>query len=148
MPTPVEAFLDAWRAAADRHDVTLVEPWLAEDVQLCSPAFFRPKQGRAEVAALLADVIASLSTYRITKTWIDGNELLLEFDGSVGKMLLRGIDRISLDAAGHLARLEVWVRPYRGLRALMSAVGERQLGRMSLPTRVLARTRAALSRGT
>src|SRR5512143_2085161 len=109
---PVDTFLAAWHAAVEGKDARPLEPWMADGVQLLSPAFFRPKQGRAEVAAPLSDVAAALSGYRVAKRWTDGNELLLEFDAKVGDLAVRGIDRISLDAAGRMTRLEVWVRPH------------------------------------
>jgi hypothetical protein len=147
MPSDVEAFLQAWHAAARTKDARLVAPFTADEVQLSSPAFYRPKQGKAEVLALLQDVAASLSSYRVTKTWIDGAELLLEFDAEVGARSLQGVDRISLDAQGRMVRLKVLVRPLSGLRALAAAVGERQLARLGLPARIAARARMALRRG-
>ena len=97
---PVEPFLQAWRAAVRESDASLLAPWIAEDVRFSSTAVFRPVQGRERVVALLADVLASISNYCVTKTWIDGDEVLLEFEASVGKRSVQGIDRITLDGEG------------------------------------------------
>ncbi len=137
-------FLRAWHSAIRENDAARLAPWIADDVRFSSPAVFRPIAGRDRVVALLADVLASIRNYCVTRTWIDGNELLLEFEASAGKLSLQGIDRITLDGAGRMARLTVFVRPFSGLRALMAAVTGRQLGRMALPQRILARTRAAV----
>jgi hypothetical protein len=145
MPSaPVEPFLHAWRTAVRENDARLLAPWIAEDVRFSSPAAFRPMQGRERVVALLADVLASISNYCVTKTWIDGAEILLEFEASVGKRSVQGIDRITLDGDGRLTQLAVYIRPFSGLRALMTAVADRQLRRLALPRRILARTRAAV----
>ncbi len=145
MPSsPAERFLQAWHSAVRENDPALLAPWIAEDVRFSSPAVFRPIQGRDRVVALLADVLASISNYCVTRTWIDGSELLLEFEASAGKLSIQGIDRITLDAGGRMARLAVFVRPFSGLRVLMAAVADRQVRRMALPRRLLARTRAAV----
>ncbi len=145
MPSsPAERFLQAWHAAVRENDAGLLAPWIADDVRFSSPAVFRPMQGRDRVVALLADVLASISNYCVTKTWMDGNEILLEFEASAGKLSVQGIDRITLGDAGRMAELRVFVRPFSGLRALMTAVADRQLRRMALPRRILARTRAAV----
>jgi hypothetical protein len=142
-PKTTDAFLEAWHATVREKDLARMDPWVADDATLSSPALFVPKRGKAAVKALLADVLASISDYRVTRTWIDGEELLLEFDAHVGRMQLQGIDRITLGPDGRLAHLTVYVRPLRGLLALMAAIGERELRRMSLPRRALARARLA-----
>lgn len=138
------AFLEAWHATVASRDLGHMEAWVAEDATLSSPALFVPKRGRAEVARLLGDVLASISDYRVTRTWIDGRELLLEFDANVGRMKLQGIDRITLGPDGRLTHLTVFIRPFRGLLALMAAIAELEIRRMSLPARALARARMAL----
>lgn len=140
------AFLAAWHATAEQRSLAVLEPFVADDVLFSSPALFHPKRGKAEVLPLLQDVLASLEGYRVTRTWIDGAELLLEFEARVGERQLQGVDRISLDAAGRMAHLKVLIRPYHGLVAVMTAVGARQLDRLSLPARLLARARLALRR--
>jgi hypothetical protein len=148
MPSdPAGEFLALWHEAVRRRDLAVMAPAVADEVTLASPALFRPKQGKPEVLALLADVLASLEGYRVTRTWIDGRELLLEFEAAVGDRALRGIDRISLDERGRLARLEVFIRPYRGLVALMSAVASRQIDRLALPARLVARVRMRMRAG-
>ncbi len=145
MPSePADEFLRAWHSAVRENDVARLAPWIADDVRFSSPAVFRPMMGKAAVVALLSDVLASIRNYCVTRTWIDGNEILLEFEASAGKLSVQGIDRVTLDAAGRMAQLTVFVRPFSGLRALMAAVGERQLRRMALHRRILARTRAAV----
>jgi hypothetical protein len=138
---PVEGFLASWHEAVTRRDLGIIGPVVAEDVTFSSPALFLPKRGKREVMALLEDVLAALSGYRVTRTWIDGREVLLEFEAAVGDRSLQGIDRISLDERGRLQHLKVFIRPYRGLVALMTAVATRQIDRLGFPARVIARAR-------
>jgi hypothetical protein len=141
---PVTEFLALWHETIGRRDPTLLEPLIAEDVVLSSPALFVPKRGKREVLSLLADVLASLSGYRVTRTWIDGLELLLEFEASAGDRSIEGVDRITLDARGRMTHLKVFIRPFRGLVALMTAVANRQIARLTLPERIIARTKLRL----
>jgi len=45
-----------------------------------------------------------------------------------------------------MANLKVFIRPFRGLVAMMTAAAELQIGRMSFPSRLLARLRMAVTR--
>jgi hypothetical protein len=146
---PVGEFLALWHATATQKDLTLIDHAIAEDVTFSSPALFVPKRGKREVVPLLRDVLASLSGYRVTRTWIDGLEILLEFEANAGDRSIQGIDRISLDERGRMTHLKVFIRPYRGLVAIMTAVAEQQIARLSLPARLIARTRMKMraSRG-
>jgi hypothetical protein len=137
----VQEFLTLWHAALTRKDLTVIEPSIAEDVTFSSPALHVAKRGKREVMPLLADVLASLSDYRVTRTWIDGLEILLEFEANAGDRSLQGIDRIRLDERGRMTQLKVYVRPYRGLVAIMTLVANRQIDRLSFPARLIARTR-------
>jgi hypothetical protein len=138
---PVSEFLALWHETLTRKDLNLIDPMIAEDITFSSPALFVSKRGKREVMPLLGDVLASLSEYHVTRTWIDGLEVLLEFEANAGDRSLEGIDRISLDERGRMTHLKVFVRPYRGLVAVMTTVAERQIARLSLPARLIARTR-------
>jgi hypothetical protein len=137
----VRDFLALWHATMARRDLQVLEPAIADEVTFSSPALFVPKRGKREVLPLLADVLASLPDYRVTRTWVEGREVLLEFEAHVGGRSLEGVDRITLDEAGRLTHLKVFVRPYRGLVAVMTAVANRQIDRLGFAARVLARAR-------
>lgn len=138
---PAGEFLTRWHETSKSKDLDVIDRSIAEDVVFFSPALFKAKRGKREVLPLLGDVLASLSEYRVTRTWIDGLEILLEFDAKVGDLSLEGIDRIRLDDRGRMTHLKVFLRPYRGLLAVMTAVAERQIARLALPARLVARAR-------
>lgn len=138
---PATEFLALWHATVARKDPTLLEPMIAEDVAFSSPALFLPKRGKREVLTFLADVLASLSGYHVTRTWVDGLEILLEFEASAGDRSIEGVDRITLDEHGRMTHLKVFVRPFRGLVAVMTAVANRQIARLKFPERIIARTK-------
>ena len=146
--TSVQKFLAAWHLAIERKDLSIMDAWVVDDVVLNSPALFRPKHGKKVVTEILRDVLASLDGYKVTKTWIDGSEILLEFDATVGGMTLQGVDRITLNSEGQMTRLKVFIRPFKGLQVLIAAVVARNIGRMSGPRKLIARVAFAIkSRG-
>ncbi len=140
----VRGFLAAWHSTVDKKDIGLMDAWVAEDVQLVSPALYRPKDGKSVVTPLLADVLASLENYKVTKTWTDGSEILLEFDAQVKGYAIQGIDRITLNNEGKMVRLKVFIRPFTGLKALIASVVELQINRLTGFRKVLAQTTFAL----
>ena len=134
-----ERFLEAWHHAIAQKNLDLMTDWVTDDVVLYSPAIFKPKRGRVEVEPLLRDVLDALEGYRVTKTWMDGSELLLEFEANVDGKSLQGVDRITLNEEGKLTQLKVYIRPYNGLMTLMKAVVRRNIQRLSGPKRLFAK---------
>ena len=132
-------FIENWHLTITKKDLSYMIEWVTDDVVLYSPALFHPKKGRAEVEPLLRDVLASLEGYKVTKTWIDENEILLEFEATVNGKSLQGIDRITLNSAGKMTQLKVLIRPYNGLTALMKAVVQRNIHRLNGPQRIIAK---------
>ena len=125
-----DKFLEAWHHAIREKNLDLMHDWVTDDVVLYSPAIFIPKKGRSEVEPLLRDVLAVFEGYHVTKTWIDGDEILLEFEARVNEKQLQGIDRISLTPEGKMRQLKVMIRPYNGLVTLMKAVVQRSIDRI------------------
>jgi hypothetical protein len=146
-PDLVAEFLTRWHAMIARQDLDVLAPLIADELTFSSPALFRPKRGKTEASPLLRDVLATLRDYRVMRTWVDGREVLLEFEASAGGRALQGIDRISLDERGRMTHLTVYVRPYRGLVAVMTAVARRQIDRLGFPARFVARARMRLRVG-
>lgn len=145
MTVQTEQFLKTWHKAIEQKDIRLIEPLFSDQIVLSSPALFKPKKGKKLVVELLTDVLATFEGYKVTKTWIDGNEILLEFDTKVGDRSLQGIDRITLDSEGKMEHLKVYIRPFQGLQALISAIVQLNLARaekeMTLSQKLLVRSR-------
>lgn len=149
MNTPnAEAFIAAWHRAVESKALEHMKDLIATDVKLVSPALFQPKVGKATVMELLGDVVASIADYKITKAWVDGNEILFEFNAVVGHYQIQGVDKITLDADGKMVELKVLIRPFTGLKALILAVVTLQMRRaeknMSLKQKLFSRTAFAL----
>jgi hypothetical protein len=122
-----EAFIEQWHRIFEENDPELIAPLFDDDVEFCSPAIYAPKRGKEEVFALLRVVFDIFDGYRVTDTWIKGNEIMFEFEAGVGKYTLQGIDRFVLNDDGRVVQMKVWIRPLTGLQALARTVTQRGL---------------------
>ncbi len=122
MLAEAKTFLDRWHGYMKKPDPALLDGLLAENASISSPAYFKPKQSKAYVAAILTAVNEGFEDFRYTKEWVDGREMILEFEARIGDTQLKGIDRITVDGEGRLQHIEVLIRPLNGLIALADHV--------------------------
>lgn len=122
MSQEAKVFLDRWYAYIDKHEPAALDALIAEDAVISSPAFFAPKQSKPYVMAILNAVNEGFKDFVYTKEWIDGRDIILEFNARIGDKKLKGIDRITVNDKGQLAHIEVLIRPLNGLIALAEHV--------------------------
>ena len=122
MLNETKAFLDRWYAFVEKHDPALLDALVAEDAVISSPAFYSPKQSKPYVTAILNAVMQGFEDFTYTKEWVDGREIILEFETRIGDKRLKGIDRITVNDKGEMAHIEVLIRPLNGLIALAEHV--------------------------
>lgn len=104
-----------FRAAVEAKDFDAVAASLREDVVLHSPILFRGFEGRDVVMAVLTHVAATLEDLTYTDELHEANTVALRFKAQVGDRELEGIDFLTLDEAGRVADLTVFMRPLSGL---------------------------------
>jgi len=122
MPEKARHFLDNWYNYMAAPDPALLRNIVAKDATILSPAYYSPKTSQSYVTAILTAVTNGLQDFTYTKEWIDGREIILEFEASIGKAKLKGIDRIKVDDDGRMSEIEVLIRPLNGLVALAEHV--------------------------
>ena len=125
MLSETEKFLKAWHAAIRDKDINLLDGHIADDAVFRSPAFWNPKTGKPVLLAVLWAASELLEDFTYTKEWVDGHEVLLEFNAKIDDKLVKGIDRFWLDEKGRITEMEVLVRPLNGLAALARGMGEK-----------------------
>ena len=64
---------------------------------------------------ILQGVIDTVEGFTYRQQWIDGNDIILEFTGTVDGKGLVGIDKITLGDDGRMVRIEVLMRPLNTL---------------------------------
>ena len=122
MSDPVRGFLPAWHRIVAEKDLEALGRALSPDVELGSPPYWEPLRGHDVVHHLLGLILATIEDFTYRRQWQDGRELALEFEGRVGEHALQGIDLVTLDAEGRIARLDVAIRPLDAVLALRDAI--------------------------
>lgn len=118
MSDEARAFLDRWYAYVENHDPALLDALVADGAEISSPAFFKSKASKEYVVAILTAVTAGFEDFSYSKEWIDGREIILEFNARFGDKQLKGIDRFTVNDKGQMTHIEVLIRPLNGLIAL------------------------------
>ncbi len=123
----VQRFITRWHEIFAKQNPTLMLELMHDDIEFFSPAIFQPKRGKEEVFELLCTVFDVINNYHVTNTWVQGREVLFEFEADVEKFRLQGIDRFRLNDEGKVVQMKVWIRPLTGLNTLARVVSQRGL---------------------
>jgi hypothetical protein len=115
-------FLREWHRIVAERDLDALGGVLADDVSIGSPPYWQRIAGRDVVHFLLGVILQSIEEFTYHREWQHGNELALEFTGRVGEVELQGIDLITLDARGAIAKLDVLMRPLPAIEKLREVV--------------------------
>jgi hypothetical protein len=97
---------------------------LAEDVAFLPPTYWKTWTGRVPVAALLGHVGRIFSEFEYRRIMGDGADWALEFQCKIGDLDAVGVDLITLNDAGEIARFEVVMRPLKSIEALRAAMNQ------------------------
>jgi len=106
-------------------DAHAIAPLLAENVTFMPPTYYKTWTGRAPVAAVLGHVGQVFSDFKYRRVMGDGRDWALEFQCKIGDLDAVGVDLITLDDAGLIAKFEVVMRPYKSIGALRDAMNDR-----------------------
>ncbi|MEQ8179046.1 MAG: nuclear transport factor 2 family protein [Amphiplicatus sp.] len=118
MTETAQRFLTDWSAVVSSRDFARLPDLLAEDVELRTPLYWKPRQGRDTVARLIAGVGISFGAVHYERQWVSVDELALEFRTTIDDLDVKGIDLITLDETGRIKNIEVMLRPPNALAAL------------------------------
>jgi hypothetical protein len=111
MPEP-----HAFRRAAEAKDLDLMRETLAEDVVLHSPILFKGFEGRDTALFVLGHVIEVFEDFRYLDEVHGDGTVALRFAAKVdGKFEIEGVDYLTLDGAGRVTDLTVFLRPLKAV---------------------------------
>ena len=127
MTPQVRHFLDNWHQAVRERDDVRLSSIIAEGCELHSPVVCKPSADKHYLLHILMGVITVVEGFDYRQEWVDGNELMLEFTGSVEGKGLVGIDKITLNDAGQMIRIEVLIRPMNTLMEFAGKMREHAL---------------------
>lgn len=100
----------ATMALFERQDGAIA-PFLADDVVLKPPTYWRNWSGRPAVSRVLDFAARNLDALRYVRCFQEGEHHLLQFDASIAGMTLCGVDAVTLNADGMIAEFEIFARP-------------------------------------
>jgi hypothetical protein len=126
----LDASLARWHAFVQSPSYSGVAALLAPDAVFRSPFAYKPYNGRAAVAGILATVATVFVDFTYHRQFQAGDSVALEFSARVGELELKGIDLIRFGADGQIVEFEVMIRPANALLALGEEMG-RRLGQAS-----------------
>ena len=115
MTPQVRHFVDRWHEAVRDRDREKLASIIAQDCELHSPVVWNPSHDTHYLLHILMGVITVVEGFHYRQQWVEGNDIMLEFTGTVDGMGLVGIDKITLDDAGKMKRIEVLIRPLNTL---------------------------------
>ena len=104
-------------------DTAAIPALLEESVALGAPPYWDKLSGQALVAHLLGLILATIDNFTYHREWCHGDELALEFTGTVGDLHIQGIDLITLGEDGRVRNLDVLMRPINTMTALRDIIG-------------------------
>jgi SnoaL-like protein len=123
---------DSFRHTVESGDLSAAAELFSDDVVFCSPAVFKPYEGREALGALLGAVVQVFEDFRYSDQIENGDTAALLFEARIGDRELNGVDVLRFDSAGKIREMMVMVRPLSGLNALAEAMGEK-LAEMGVP---------------
>lgn len=106
-------------------DDSKIAELLAENVQFLPPTYYKTWTGRGPVAAVLGHVGQVFSDFKYRRVMGEGNDWALEFECKVGDLDAVGVDLLTLDEDGLVAKFEVVMRPHKTIGALRDAMNAR-----------------------
>ncbi|MEP4196508.1 MAG: nuclear transport factor 2 family protein [Aliishimia sp.] len=97
---------------------------LADDVAFQPPTYWKTWVGKEAVAAVLGHVGRVFKDFEYRRVMGDGPDWALEFQCKIGDLDAVGVDLITLDDDGLVAKFEVVMRPYKSVGALREAMNK------------------------
>lgn len=103
-----------WHQVVNEQDIKLLKSILAKEAIFYSPLLFKPKKGKAQVAAFLmaAAKMFEGNDFHYVKEIIGSNEAMLEFNATIDGILVDGVDIITWNNDEKITEFKVMIRPF------------------------------------
>ena len=133
-PSPIHQTMASWLAHLAGGAPSPLEDLLHPDVVFWSPVIFAPQRGRDLTLIYLTAASQvfpgdpetegsepsgpSGGGFHYTKTVLDGNHAVLEFETTMGGIQVNGVDIITCDDNGLIIEFKVMIRPFKAIEAV------------------------------
>ncbi len=117
--------LEKWHRVVFQKDFKALDELISGEITLYSPFVFKPKRSKEETMFVLTNVIEVLQNFKYHRELIEGNNMALEFEATIGELSAKGIDLIEFNEQGQIINFEVFIRPASALMALGQEMNKR-----------------------
>lgn len=116
--TRAETFIATVLAKVQKGEGGSVSDWIAPGARLFTPRHHKPVTDPGHFAIILQSIPKVLENFRYDRTWASGDDAIMEFKGNIGAVEVHGLDIFTIDEAGQVGELTVFVRPTKAHAAL------------------------------
>lgn len=109
-----------WKTLFESEELPAVREMLADDINMHSPMMHNAQRGVDLVAAYIvsAHEIYSRWNFDYVRCFQNGNEICMEFEGTIDGTLINGVDLIRWNDEDKIDDFKIIVRPAEGLKKL------------------------------
>ena len=116
--TLIGDFVENIHRIVRNQDLAGIAELVAEDAVLHTPRFLRPITQRAQMVLILQGIIKFVEDFDYYRVFTQENEVVMEFKGKLGDVVVHGVDIFTIDEAGKIKELTVFIRPTKALEAI------------------------------
>ena len=114
----IDRFVREFRDLVKRRDLAALPGIIADEPVFHTPRFLRPITRKEHMVLVLQGIVTFVQDFEYHRVFTRDNEAVMEFRGRIGDVVVHGIDIFTIDDAGKIKELTVFLRPTKALEAI------------------------------
>jgi hypothetical protein len=114
----IDRFVREFSDIVKRRDLAALPGIIADDPVFHTPRFLRPITRKEHMVLVLRGIVTFVQDFEYHRIFARDNEAVMEFRGRIGDVVVHGIDIFTVDDAGKVRELTVFLRPTKALEAI------------------------------
>lgn len=117
--------IDQWHKIMQRRDPAELGAFLADDCVFYSPVVHKPQHGKTLTSWYLAGAFQVFfnDSFRYVRQIIGANDAMLEFETTIDRTLVNGVDIIKWNDQGKVTEFKVMLRPLKAINLIHERMG-------------------------
>ena len=116
--TVLEQFVRDFHDLVRRRDLAALPDFIVDQPVFHTPRFLKPITSKVQMVLVLQGIVQFVEGFEYHRIFTRGNEAAMEFRGKIGEVVVHGIDIFTIDDAGKIKELTVFLRPTKALEAI------------------------------
>ena len=116
--TVLDRFVHDFHDLVRRRDLAALPDFIVDQPVFHTPRFLKPITSKAQMVLVLQGIVQFVEGFEYHRIFTRGNEAVMEFRGKIGEVVVHGIDIFTIDDAGKIKELTVFLRPTKALEAI------------------------------